>query len=826
MTDPLDDLKSAFERGTPEPDAERRKTNLARATELFDQAQESAAEPRHTRDRLTTRAGIGHGVRHMLSALTYRPVLAAAGVLAAVGLAAVFVTVNRNAVPPQPVLVADAGIAPEPAVASLSEGPEAGPTAAPTGEVPAETDDRRQAEAPAGELAARVASRRDRELPGDREAVEAVAAERDRQPAAGTVEPVGAPERPPRARGELATPSGQLASSESFDSAIARLERERERLRVQLERLPGAGDDVAEGVRVASAPRPAEPPPPAPQPEPASSQSLEARQREGPDELMAAMKHVRAEIERANREAAGTSESAVEARAITVVAESAFVDKFNASAGATVSSFAPSSRSLPDVVVPRQPDTEAFANEPASPVKVASEEPVSTFSIDVDTASYSVVRSSLMNGYLPAAESVRIEEMVNYFPYAYPPPGEGGAPFRPTVTVAETPWNPDTLLMTVGLQGRPATDNRPPLNLVFLIDTSGSMAQPNKLPLLVQSFRLMVAQLDPADEVAIVTYAGSAGRVLEPTSSAERGTILAALDRLHAAGSTAGAAGIQVAYGTAAGMVADGEVTRVVLATDGDFNVGISDPEQLEGFIARQRKNGIYLSVLGFGRGNLDDATMQALAQNGNGQAAYIDTLSEARKVLVDQLVGTLFPIADDVKIQVEFNPAAVAEYRLIGYETRALRREDFNNDRVDAGEIGAGHAVTAIYEVTPVGSPAVLHDALRYADRTAEPPVAGARPESARELAFLRLRYKEPGEDTSELIELPIARDMGTVGGDQRFAAAIAGFGQLLRGGVYTGGWTWADAIALAEANTGDDLFGYRREAVTLMRLAESLAR
>ena len=816
MTDPLDDLKSAFERGTPEPDAERRKATLAGAQELFDRVQDLEAERRRTDDRTSAWAGIGLGVRHMLNALTSRPVLAAAGVLAAVGLAAVFVTVNRNAVPSQPVLVADAGIAPEPAVAPLSEGPEIGPTAAPTGAVPAETDDRRQAEAPAGELAARVASRRDRELPGDREAVEAVAAERDRQPAARTVEPVGAPERPPRARGQLATPSGQVASSESFDSAIARLERERERLRVQLERLPGASDNAAEGVRVTSAPRPAERTEPVPQPEPARAQDFETYQRERAGELLRQMQRTMADIERANREAAGTSESAVEARAITVASEPTLV-----------SSFAPSSRPLPDVVVPRQPNTEAFANEPASPVKVAAEEPVSTFSIDVDTASYSVVRSSLTNGYMPAPESVRIEELVNYFPYAYPPPGERGAPFRPTVTVAQTPWNPDTLLMHIGIQGRePAKNDRPPLNLVFLIDTSGSMAQPNKLPLLVQSFRLMVGQLDPADEVAIVTYAGSAGRVLEPTSSTERGTILAALDRLHAAGSTAGAAGIQVAYGTAAGMVADGEVTRVILATDGDFNVGISDTEQLEGFIARQRKNGIYLSVLGFGRGNLDDATMQALAQNGNGQAAYIDTLSEARKVLVDQLVGTLFPIADDVKIQVEFNPAAVAEYRLIGYETRALRREDFNNDRVDAGEIGAGHAVTAIYEVTPVGSPAVLHDALRYADRTAEPPVAGTRPESARELAFLRLRYKEPGEDASELIELPIARGMGPASSDQGFAAAVAGFGQLLRGSVYTGGWTWADAIALAEANTGDDPFGYRREAVTLMRLAESLPR
>lgn len=479
-----------------------------------------------------------------------------------------------------------------------------------------------------------------------------------------------------------------------------------------------------------------------------------------------------------------------------------------------------------DPTLAPRPNTEAFANEDASPVKVTSEEPVSTFSIDVDTASYSVVRSSLTNGYLPAPDSVRIEELINYFPYAYPAPGEHGAPFRPTVTVSETPWNPDTLLMHIGIQGRQAaTEDRPPLNLVFLVDTSGSMSYPNKLPLLVQSFRLMVGQLDPADEVAIVAYAGSAGRVLDPTPAGERGAILSALDRLNAGGSTAGAAGIQLAYRVAREMAAEGEVTRVILATDGDFNVGISEPDQLEGFIARQRDSGVYLSVLGFGRGNLDDATMQALAQNGNGQAAYIDTLAEAQKVLVDQLAGTLFPIANDAKIQVEFNPATVAEYRLIGYETRALRREDFNNDRVDAGEIGAGHAVTAIYEVTPVGSPAVLHDALRYAGRAAEPPSAAERRGGFRELAFLRLRYKEPGEESSELIELPIAREVGEAGTEQRFAAAIAGFGQLLRDGVYTGDWTWSDMIALAVANTGDDRFGYRREAVTLMRLAESLA-
>ncbi len=472
-----------------------------------------------------------------------------------------------------------------------------------------------------------------------------------------------------------------------------------------------------------------------------------------------------------------------------------------------------------DQIVLPEADTEAYANAKTNPLKVTASDPVSTFSIDVDTASWSVLRSSLMAGALPPKDAVRVEEMVNYFPYAYPAP-DGPDPFRPTITVVETPWNPDTELVHIGIQGRlPALEDRPPLNLVFLIDTSGSMQDANKLPLLKQSFRLMLAELRPEDEVSIVTYAGSAGRVLDPTPAAERSTILAALDRLEAGGSTAGQAGLQQAYATAEGMAADGEVTRVILATDGDFNVGLSDPDALKEFIAEKRKSGTYLSVLGFGRGNLDDATMQALAQNGNGQAAYIDTLSEARKVLVDQLSGALFPIANDVKIQVEFNPAEVAEYRLIGYETRALAREDFNNDKVDAGDIGAGHSVTAIYEITPVGSPAVLNGPLRYA------PAAEATATDG-ELGFLKLRYKRPGEDRSVLIETPILPGAVPASGDVAFSAAIAGFGQLLRGGDYLGAWGYDDAIALANGARGEDPFGYRTEAVTLMRLAESLAR
>ena len=466
-------------------------------------------------------------------------------------------------------------------------------------------------------------------------------------------------------------------------------------------------------------------------------------------------------------------------------------------------------------------DTEAYANAAPNPLKVVAEEPVSTFSIDVDTASYTVIRSSLTSGRLPPRQAVRVEEMVNYFPYDYAAPEPGGAPFMPTVSVFDTPWNPDTDLVHIALQGEmPSLDDRPPLNLVFLIDTSGSMQDANKLPLLIQSFRLMLGQLRPEDQVAMVTYAGSAGLVLEPTPASERRKILAALDKLQAGGSTAGQAGLQQAYAVAEDMAEDGRLGRVILATDGDFNVGLSDPEALKEFIAEKRDTDIFLSVLGFGRGNLDDATMQALAQNGNGQAAFIDTLGEAQKVLVDQLTGGLFPIAKDVKIQVEFNPATVAEYRLIGYETRALRREDFNNDAVDAGEIGAGHSVTAIYEITPVGSPAMRNDPLRYQAGDAETVDDGSG-----ELGFLRLRYKQPDASRSQLIETAIVPDMGAATAEARFAASIAGFGELLRGSDALGDWSWGDAIALAGENRGDDGFGYRAEAVSLMRLAQSLS-
>jgi Ca-activated chloride channel homolog len=472
-----------------------------------------------------------------------------------------------------------------------------------------------------------------------------------------------------------------------------------------------------------------------------------------------------------------------------------------------------------------------FQTIETNPLKVTAEEPVSTFSIDVDTSSYSFMRASLNNGALPPDDAVRIEELVNYFPYDYPGPDSADAPFKASVTVMPTPWNAGTKLVDIGIKGfdiAPAA--RPHANLVFLIDTSGSMDEPNKLPLLINSMKLLVGELQPDDRVAIVTYAGNAGTLLEPTKASEKGKIDAALENLMADGSTAGAEGIRQAYQLAEQNFDKNGVNRVILATDGDFNVGITDTDELEGFIERERTSGIFLSVLGFGTGNYNDALMQALAQNGNGAAAYIDTLSEARKVLVEESTSTLFPIAKDVKIQVEFNPATVSEYRLIGYETRLLNREDFNNDKVDAGEIGSGHTVTAIYEITPAGSGAHLVDGLRYQNNAA--PAASDTADKSGEYGFLKIRYKLPDEDTSRLIETPIstadelsATGGGTVAREARFAASVAAFGQILRGGRYTGGFGYDDVIALANANKGEDTFGYRAEFVNLARLAKSAA-
>ena len=459
--------------------------------------------------------------------------------------------------------------------------------------------------------------------------------------------------------------------------------------------------------------------------------------------------------------------------------------------------------------------TEHFANNKSNTLKIVSENPVSTFSIDVDTASYSFVRSSIMSGRLPHPDAVRVEEMINYFSYDYSNREREGAPFSTTVAVVQTPWNKDTKLVRVGIQGKNVSvEERPGLDLVFLIDTSGSMENYKKLPLLKKSFPLLLAQLKPTDRVSIVTYAGSSGVALEPTPASERAKILARLEALHSGGSTAGHEGLQLAYRQAEKMQGEGRVRRVILATDGDFNVGISDKDELKRYVEEKRNNGVYLSVLGFGQRNYNDGLMQALAQNGNGFSAHIDSLSEAMKVLVDQVSGTLVTIANDVKIQVEFNPAEVAEYRLIGYETRALAREDFKNDKVDSGDIGAGHTVTALYEITPVGSPAQKFDKLRY--KTVKDI------EKSGELGFLKLRYKLPGEKESKLIETPILDSKSEITSDAKFSAAIAGFGQLLRGDTkYLGNWSYADALALAVSGKGADKFGYRAEAIDLIQRA-----
>lgn len=461
-----------------------------------------------------------------------------------------------------------------------------------------------------------------------------------------------------------------------------------------------------------------------------------------------------------------------------------------------------------------------FTSFNENPFKIAREEPVSTFSIDVDTASYSWVRASLNQNVLPQPASVRTEEMVNYFKYDYAPPRTTAQPFSTNVAVFPSPWSEGRKLVRIGIKGYTVQrSTRPRANLVFLIDTSGSMQEPNKLPLVQKSLNMLLDELDERDTVAIVTYAGSAGTALEPTPVSQRARISAVIDSLGAGGSTAGAEGIRQAYELAKENYDPKGVNRVILATDGDFNVGITDQNELKGFIERERTKGVFLSVLGYGMGNYNDALMQTLAQNGNGTAAYIDTAAEARKTLVEEAGSTLFPIAKDVKIQVEFNPAAVAEYRLIGYETRALNREDFDNDKVDAGDVGSGQTVTALYEVVPVGGPRTMSD-LRYGARLPLQP-------RSNELGFVKIRYKLPKSDTSRLISTPIdqryeVRSFAAAPADARFAAAVAGFAELLRGGKHTGTLSYDDVLRIASGSRGRDEFGYRSEFVELVRAAK----
>ena len=462
-----------------------------------------------------------------------------------------------------------------------------------------------------------------------------------------------------------------------------------------------------------------------------------------------------------------------------------------------------------------------FTSVAENAFKVVREEPISTFSIDVDTASYSWVRASLNQNVLPQPAAIRTEEMVNYFPYDYASPRSAEQPFSTNVSVMPSPWSAGRKLVRIGIKGYSISRaTRPHANLVFLIDTSGSMQEPNKLPLVQQSLDLLLDQLDPRDTVAIVTYAGYAGTALEPTPVSQKAKIRAVIDGLGAGGSTAGAEGIRQAYALAEANLDPNGVNRVILATDGDFNVGITNQEELKGYIERERGKGVFLSVLGFGMGNYNDALMQTLAQNGNGAAAYIDTLSEARKTLVEESTSTLFPIAKDVKIQVEFNPATVSEYRLVGYETRLLNREDFNNDKVDAGDVGSGQTVTALYEVVPVGGPRTM-DRLRYA--------APASPSAARgsELGYVRIRYKLPKSSVSRLIETPIDRRseyarFEDAPQDARFAIGVAGFAELLRGGKHSGSFSYDDVLKIALASRGKDEFGYRNEFVQLVRAAK----
>jgi len=469
-------------------------------------------------------------------------------------------------------------------------------------------------------------------------------------------------------------------------------------------------------------------------------------------------------------------------------------------------------------------NTESYARIVDNPFLAVSENPLSTFSVDVDTASYSIMRRFINNRLLPPRDAVRIEEMINYFPYGYGQP-MGEHPFSAGIEIAGCPWNDEHRLVRVGLKGREiAPDKRPAANLVFLIDVSGSMEPANKLPLIQSALAELVEKLTADDRVTIVVYAGSSGLVLPPTAGDQKKTILRAIRSLGAGGSTNGGQGIEQAYRSAVEGYIKGGVNRVILCTDGDFNVGVTSPGELVRLIEAQAKSGVFLTVLGFGMGNYKDSTVEQLADKGNGNYAYIDTLGEARKVLVKQFSSTLITIAKDVKIQIEFNPIHVASWRLIGYENRILRKEDFNDDKKDAGEIGAGHTVTALYEIVPAGSsvPIAAVDPLRFQSHPS--PNAAAR---GGELLNLKLRYKAPDSEVSKLMEQP-AMDSGatfnSASVDFKFASAVAAFGMLLRDSEHKGRIGFDLVEQLADAGKGVDEEGYRSEFIELIRRARSL--
>ncbi len=471
-------------------------------------------------------------------------------------------------------------------------------------------------------------------------------------------------------------------------------------------------------------------------------------------------------------------------------------------------------------------NTEEYDRIYENEFKAVTREPLSTFSIDVDTASYANIRRFVNYGQLPPKDAVRIEEMINYFSYGYPRP-ESEHPFSIITEISSSPWNKQNRLIHIGLQGK-ALDfkNLKPCNLVFLIDSSGSMSSQNKLPLLKQSLKLLLDKLSNKDRIAIVAYAGSAGLILPSTPAHNKDRILKALDRLNAGGSTAGGAGIRLAYNVAKENLIDDGNNRVILSTDGDFNVGVSSTGDLVRLIEEKRKDDIYLTICGFGMGNYKDGRMEQISNAGNGNYFYIDNIREAKKVFVTEMRANMFTIAKDVKIQIEFNPNKVKAYRLIGYENRVLAKEDFNNDKKDAGELGAGHTVTALYEIIPAGSKQKLNnvDPLKYQETKAKFSTA-----SSNEIMTVKFRYKPPKEDKSRLIVVPVVDNnvaLSKTSDNFRFSAAVAGFGMLLRDSKFKNNLTYDNVISLAKNSKGDDENGYRTELVSLIESCSLLGK
>ncbi len=467
-------------------------------------------------------------------------------------------------------------------------------------------------------------------------------------------------------------------------------------------------------------------------------------------------------------------------------------------------------------------DREQYGQIDTNPVHSVAQQPVSTFSVDVDTGSYANSRRFLNDGRLPPVNAVRVEELVNYFDYRYPLP-QGRHPFAVHTETVDSPWQPDAKLIRIGIKAQDlATGQLPPANLVFLVDVSGSMNAPDKLPLVKQTLRLLTEQLRPQDKVTIITYASGEQLLLPPTAGNQKQTILRAINGLQAGGATSGQRAIEMAYAEAQKSFRANGINRILLATDGDFNVGITDFDTLKGMVAEKRKSGISLTTLGFGTGNYNERLMEQLADAGDGNYSYIDNASEAKKVLQRQLSSTLATVAQDVKIQVEFNPATVKEYRLVGYENRMLKQEDFNNDQVDAGDIGAGHSVTALYEIVPVGRQGWLSES-RY-----QQPAPAASTGRGDEYAHINLRYKQPGQSQSILLSQPVpvtSKPLAQASGDTRFAVAVAAYGQQLRGGQYNGKMGWGDIIRLAQQSAQPDPHGLRAEFVELLKVAQSLS-